>query len=127
MDMKEEYTQGYNVLLYNQGFGKFGPMEQCDTGEWVKWDDIEPFLRTAELRVQTAMETEKELSADIDYQKYLIDLQTRLSEDWREKYYSEREVSEDLRKHLDNWRAAAIAQATAFLACAIGYIIRGGV
>jgi hypothetical protein len=24
---------------YNQGFGKFGPMEQCNDGEWVKYDD----------------------------------------------------------------------------------------
>ncbi len=125
MNMKEEYTQGYNVLLYNQGFGKFGPMEQCDTGEWVKWDDIEPFLRTAELRVQTAMETEKELSAEIENLNMRVDL-------WKRDYYTELDISSEMQKHLDNWRAAAIAQATAFLACAflacaIGYIIRGGV
>ena len=26
---------------YNQGFGKFGPMEQCDDGKWVKYEDYE--------------------------------------------------------------------------------------
>lgn len=25
---------------YNQGFAKFGPMEQCDDGEWVKYEDV---------------------------------------------------------------------------------------
>ena len=29
---------------YNQGFLKFGPMEQCDTGEWVKHSDIDSYL-----------------------------------------------------------------------------------
>jgi len=24
---------------YNQGFLKFGPMEQCDTGEWARVED----------------------------------------------------------------------------------------
>jgi len=32
---------------YNQGFGKFGPMEQCKDGEWVKyWDAIKYFDKT---------------------------------------------------------------------------------
>ena len=26
---------------YNQGFGKFGPMEQCKDGEWVRYEDAE--------------------------------------------------------------------------------------
>ena len=26
---------------YNQGFGGFGPMEQCDDGKWVKYEDYE--------------------------------------------------------------------------------------
>lgn len=26
---------------YNQGFGKFGPMEQCNSGEWMKYKDAE--------------------------------------------------------------------------------------
>ena len=29
---------------YNQGFLKFGPMEECDTGEWVRRSDIEGYL-----------------------------------------------------------------------------------
>ncbi len=26
---------------YNQGFLKFGPMEECDTGEWIKAVDAD--------------------------------------------------------------------------------------
>ena len=26
---------------YNQGFGGFGPMEQCDDGKWVKYEDYD--------------------------------------------------------------------------------------
>jgi len=26
---------------YNQGFYKFGPMEQCKDGEWAKYEDLE--------------------------------------------------------------------------------------
>jgi len=25
---------------YNQGFYKFGPMEQCSDGEWAKYEDL---------------------------------------------------------------------------------------
>ena len=25
---------------YDQGFGKFGPMEQCDKGEWVRYEEV---------------------------------------------------------------------------------------
>ena len=32
---------------YNQGFGKFGPMEQCEDGEWVRFEDAD-----AELEIQ---------------------------------------------------------------------------
>ncbi len=30
---------------YNQGFHKFGAMEQCDTGEWVKHSDVDSFIK----------------------------------------------------------------------------------
>jgi len=26
---------------YNQGFGKFGPMEQCKDGEWIRYEYYE--------------------------------------------------------------------------------------
>ena len=26
---------------YNQGFGGFGPMEHCDDGKWVKYEDYD--------------------------------------------------------------------------------------
>lgn len=29
---------------FNQGFGKFGPMEQCDDGEWMRVEDHEKVL-----------------------------------------------------------------------------------
>lgn len=30
-----------NINRYRQGFYKFGPMEQCNDGDWVKYDDFE--------------------------------------------------------------------------------------
>lgn len=67
MRKKQQYVNEYGVTAYNQGFLKFGPMEQCNTGEWVRWTEVEPFLRAAELRVQTAMETESRSMADVEY------------------------------------------------------------
>ena len=29
---------------YNQGFLKFGPMEECDAGEWTRHSDIDSYL-----------------------------------------------------------------------------------
>ncbi len=29
-----------NLKRYNRGFGGFGPLEQCDTGELVKYSDV---------------------------------------------------------------------------------------
>lgn len=29
---------------YNQGFFKFGPMEECDTGVWVRHSEIDSCL-----------------------------------------------------------------------------------
>lgn len=40
---------------YNQGFGKFGPMEQEWNGKWVKYEDVIPLENTIkELRQQNA-------------------------------------------------------------------------
>lgn len=47
---------------YNQGFLKFGPMEQCSEGEWVKYNDVAEIqaglysarMRTADLEALTA-------------------------------------------------------------------------
>jgi len=57
----------YGITQYNHGFYKFGPMEQCDTGEWVRWAEVEPFLRAADLRVQTAIEDAKRTQEDAGY------------------------------------------------------------
>lgn len=67
--MKSTYADEYGVKLYSQGFFRFGPMEQCGSGEWVRWADVEPFLRAAELRVQTAMETEEETLQSLSYSR----------------------------------------------------------
>ena len=29
---------------YNQGFHKFGAMEECNTGEWIKADEVDSYL-----------------------------------------------------------------------------------
>lgn len=33
-----------DVKRYNQGFGSFGPMEQCNGGKWVKYEDYHHLL-----------------------------------------------------------------------------------
>ncbi len=33
---------------YTQGFKKFGPMEQCNDGEWVRFEDYEIIRRRIE-------------------------------------------------------------------------------
>lgn len=33
---------------YNQGFGKFGPMEQSNDGKWVPYEDYETLLKKLE-------------------------------------------------------------------------------
>ena len=36
---------GTNMKRYNQGFGKFGPMEQSNDGKWVTYEDYESIER----------------------------------------------------------------------------------
>ena len=76
MSKKQQYVNEYGVKAYNQGLLKFGPMEQCADGEWVRWAEVEPFLRAAELRVQTAMETESRALGDAAYLQ-------RSRDDWK--------------------------------------------
>ena len=50
---------------YNQGFGKFGPMEQEWNGKWVKHEDVVPLEKTIkELRQQNS-----KLECEIDNMK----------------------------------------------------------
>ena len=32
------------IERFNQGFSKFGPMEMCSEGQWVKWKDVISFI-----------------------------------------------------------------------------------
>lgn len=106
--MKNQYAKEYGVKLYNQGFYKFGPMEQCDSGEWVRWADIEPFLKAAELRVQTAMETERTMAN-------AYRLSSENAEGWKALYDDEAKVSRLLLK----WnRALGFLSAAAMLVAA---------
>src|SRR5574343_148727 len=100
MSKQQEYANEYGVKAYNQGFYKFGPMEQCATGEWVKWKDVEPFLRAAELRVQTAMETEDELRSAIRSMQKLVD-------DWRDLYRKENSFNRTILRWNSFWRIMA--------------------
>lgn len=106
MSKQQEYANEYGVKAYNQGFYKFGPMEQCVTGEWVKWEDVEPFLRAAELRVQTAMETE---------QTTLIKLsaEERSAYEWRELYFGCKSAFAEALKWNSFWRITAVGLAIA--------------
>lgn len=102
MSKQQEYANEYGVKAYNQGFYKFGPMEQCATGEWVKWEDVEPFLRAAELRVQTAMETEEELRSAIRTAQRIVD-------DWRELYFTSKGTIDEVYGYNRLWRGFAVA------------------
>lgn len=102
MSRQSEYTNEYGVKAYNRGFYKFGPMEQCATGEWVKWKDVEPFLRAAELRVQTAMETEEELRSTIRSARSIAD-------DWRELYFTLEGNIDVAYRYNRLWRGFAVA------------------
>jgi hypothetical protein len=106
--MKTTYAKEYGVKLYNQGFLKFGPMEQCDSGEWVRWDDVEPFLEAAELRVETAIEMENKAARSRD-RAYAE------AESWKDKYFAEYDTNTDLPKKLNAWRIVAILSIIAML------------
>ena len=67
------------IKRYNQGFAKFGPMEQCDTGEWVKAEEAEVILKAAALRTETAIEDAKD-------QEILKDLADRKIGFWIDKF-----------------------------------------
>ena len=113
--MKAKYAKEYGLTLYNQGFLKFGPMEQCDSGEWVRWEEVEPFLKAAELRVQTAMETER---AFRDMNRLAIEN----ADGWRD-LYRDAVKSEKLLFKLNNiWRGISVA-----LTVVIGALILHGV
>jgi hypothetical protein len=94
--MKNQYAKEYGVKLYNQGFYKFGPMEQCDSGEWVRWADIEPFLQAAELRVQTAMETEREAIE-------ISELDRKNADGWKELYRGEAKFNKTILRFNKMW------------------------
>lgn len=119
MSTQQDKPYKYGVTAYNQGFYKFGPMEQCATGEWVRWNDIEPVLRATNLRVQTAMETEQELSGEVEYQTNRVSI-------WEEDYYARMDSLQELQKSLDTWRALCIGMAVAFLVVAIVNAVKYG-
>jgi F0F1-type ATP synthase assembly protein I len=59
---------------YNQGFGKFGPMEQCNDGEWVRYEDSERVinnLRDDIRNLHRELLITRKVSAE-NYKKYKI-------------------------------------------------------
>jgi hypothetical protein len=42
---------------YNQGFGKFGPMEQCNDGEWVRYEDVKSIIKKLQEEVRESHES----------------------------------------------------------------------
>jgi hypothetical protein len=102
MSTQQDKPYKYGVTAYNQGFYKFGPMEQCATGEWVKWNDIEPVLRAANLRVQTAMETKQDSIARLRNAK-------GEANGWRELYFTSKNHTDRTHRHNRLWRTLAVA------------------
>ena len=118
MSKQSEYVSEYGVKAYNQGFYKFGPMEQCSTGEWVKWKDVEPFLRAAELRVQTAIETEQDSLARLGIAK-------GETNGWRELYFAAKSSIDSAWGYLRLWQALAVALSIT-LSGVVYYFVRTG-
>ena len=117
--MKSKYAKEYGVKLYNQGFLKFGPMEQCDTGEWVRWADIAPFLEATELGVRIAKESDEAWAAK--YYQAKND-----SIDWKERYFLEKGFNDEIRKWNRFW-VGATCLATIVSALQGWYILLGGI
>lgn len=58
-----------NIKRYNQGFGNFGPMEQCNDGKWVKADDVLPKLTSLDKEFSELISDLNEATWDRDYYK----------------------------------------------------------
>lgn len=60
-----------NFNRYNQGFGKFGPLEQCDDGKLMYVTDhekiVDEFLDDFDKLVDAHDELDNELQAKIDF------------------------------------------------------------
>lgn len=68
---------------YNQGFGKFGPMEKCNTGEWVKVNDVLPEIADLKTAIHEHTSEARKLICDRDFYKtQMSTLETNL-----ENYY----------------------------------------
>ena len=75
---------------YNQGFGKFGPMEQSNDGQWVTYQDYEALSK----RLEQTKELWNNSSSEYNIQ---------VGNAWREVYKAQNELT--------NWQAFVFCQA----------------
>lgn len=67
------------IQRYNQGFLKFGPMEQCSDGKWVKYDDVKKRFSDYEDEICDLMNFDMINDATIENLKKHIDRITHLN------------------------------------------------
>ncbi|CAB4127280.1 hypothetical protein UFOVP84_108 [uncultured Caudovirales phage] len=83
---------------YNQGFGKFGPMEQSNDGKWVLYEDYGTLLKKLELHKELLENTRKEYAM-------------HAGNAWRETH--------KVHDKLINWQAFSFCQAIIIIILAI--------
>ncbi len=64
------------MLRYNQGFKKFGPMEQCSDGEWIKFKDHEQVINERDFHYKECLAYWQKLYTGHD--KIITQLKTEL-------------------------------------------------
>jgi hypothetical protein len=85
---------------YNQGFGKFGPMEQTDKGEWVRYEEVRDNLNK------------------------ISELYNNLNKDLLYEWHEECIKNADLEADLICYRTGFWAMAASLIAIVIGIIIQ---
>jgi hypothetical protein len=69
------------INRYNQGFIKFGPMEQCNLGQWVKYDDyIKDFRELDNFNSQLIVKDMQSISEINNLKNKIIDLESNLKQ-----------------------------------------------
>lgn len=85
---------------FNQGFLKFGPMEQCSDGEWVRYEDVQKLIEYQMQRMEDIKDTADAIARQRDQ---LIEDNRDLADLYHDKRSLARSLDEDRR----NWRAAS--------------------
>lgn len=94
-----------NLTRYNQGFGRVGPLEMCNTGELVKFADVKKLFREVKENHESSEEL---LRACVDSQTHTIADRDRSIQMMKDRLDTERKLFDDLRKSSRDLRDALI-------------------